>query len=113
MHLAARRRATQRPETFMMMTKRSISTSAFALAAGLALPLAASAQDSASSCDLNPDGLVSKLEFLEALGHPYDNAMTKAKQMPAADQGKVIKGTGMTNAGLEWFLRDSMCGLVP
>jgi hypothetical protein len=97
----------------MMMTKRSISTSAFALAAGLALPLAASAQDSASSCDLNPDGLVSKLEFLEALGHPYDNAMAKAKQMPAADQGKVIKGTGMTNAGLEWFLRDSMCGLGP
>ncbi len=96
----------------MMTTKRSISTMVLALAAGLALPLAASAADSTSSYDLNKDGVVSKQEFLEAMGRHYDNAMAKAKQMPAADQGKMIKGTGMTNAGLDWFCATSCAGWV-
>jgi hypothetical protein len=95
----------------MMTMKKSMSVMALALVAGLALPMAASAQDSTSSYDLNKDGVVSKQEFLEAMGRHYDNAMAKAKQMPAADQGKMLKGTGMTNAGLDWFLRDIMRGL--
>jgi hypothetical protein len=95
----------------MMMTKRSISIMALALVGGLALPLAASAQDSTSSYDLNKDGVVSRQEFLEAMGRHYDNAMAKAKQMPAAEQGKMMKGSGMTTAGVDWFLRDIMRGL--
>jgi hypothetical protein len=95
----------------MMTTKRSISTMVLALATGLALPMAASAQDSTSSYDLNKDGVVSKQEFLEAMGRHYDSAMAKAKQMPAADQTKMIKGTGMTTAGIDWFMRDIMRGL--
>lgn len=55
--------------------------------------------------------MVSKKEFLEAMGRRYDEAMTKAKQMPAADRGKMMKGASMTTAGLDWFLRDIMRGL--
>jgi Ca2+-binding EF-hand superfamily protein len=82
-----------------------------ALVAGMMMPLAASATDSTAFYDLNRDGVVSKKEFLEAMGRRYDEAMTKAKQMPAADQGKMMKGASMTTAGLDWFLRDIMRGL--
>ena len=90
--------------------KKMFSVAALALVAGLALPTSASANGK-PAYDVNNDGMVTKQEFLDAMGKQYDEAMAKAKQMPTSDQAKMIKGVGMTNAGVDWFLRDIMRGL--
>jgi hypothetical protein len=89
------------------MNKFSLGALALAIGMGLAAPLtAAAAQDYMPGFDANKDGMVSKQEFLNAMGKRYDEMMTKAKQMPAADQVKMIKGTQFTSSGIDWVMRD-------
>jgi predicted secreted protein len=49
--------------------------------------------------DLNKDGMVSKEEFLMAMGKTYDAKMDAMKKMNAADQAKMIKADQMTREG--------------
>jgi hypothetical protein len=48
------------------------------------------------TADVNKDGMVSKDEFLQAMGKMYDEKMAKMKKMSAADQAKMMKDDFMT-----------------
>ena len=54
--------------------------------------------------DQNKDSMVSKEEFLKAMGDAYDLKMTQYKKSDSA--GKMAKGELMTKAGLKDLLGD-------
>lgn len=51
--------------------------------------------------DANKDSMVTKKEFLDAMGQMYDKAMTKMKSDP-----KMVKGDKMTMDGVKALLAD-------
>jgi predicted GNAT family acetyltransferase len=83
------------------MKRLTLGAAAIALSLGLATAATtASAKDRysqmAAAADMNKDGMVSKDEFLQAMGKMYDEKMAKMKTMPAAEQAKMIKEYNMT-----------------
>jgi adenylosuccinate synthase len=88
-----------------------LSTAAIAMALGMATATTtASAKDRypalAAAADMNKDGMVSKEEFMQAMGKMYDEKMEKMKAMPAAAQAKMMKGDQMTIEGARALLID-------
>jgi hypothetical protein len=93
------------------MNKFVLSTAAIAMALGLATATTtASAKDRypqlAAAADMNKDGMVSKEEFLQAMGKMYDDKMAKMKAMPTAAQAKMMKDDQMTIEGYRSLLVD-------
>jgi hypothetical protein len=94
-----------------IMKKLVLSSAAIAMAIGLAAATTtASARDRypqmAAAADMNKDGMVSKDEFLQAMGKGYDEKMAKMKAMPAAAQAKMTKADQMTMDGYRALLGD-------
>jgi hypothetical protein len=56
--------------------------------------------------DVNKDGMVTKEEFLAAMGKMYDEKMEKFKKMSAASQDKMMKNDAMTRAGFRSLLSE-------
>jgi DNA gyrase/topoisomerase IV subunit B len=56
--------------------------------------------------DADKDGMVTKEEFLAAMGKMYDEKMDKFKKMSAASQDKMMKNDAMTHAGFRSLLRE-------
>lgn len=54
--------------------------------------------------DKNKDSMVTKAEFLDAMGRAYDMKMAKMKASPNAD--KMLKGDAMTKEGLRSLIND-------
>ncbi|HJW52573.1 MAG TPA: hypothetical protein VJ501_11220 [Burkholderiaceae bacterium] len=94
------------------MKRRLLATSimAIALSAGLAAPPArADSGDIAfqmiwQMADANKDNMVTKAEFLDAMGKAYDMKMEKMKAMK--DSSKMMKGDAMTKDGLKSLVND-------
>lgn len=95
------------------MMKRSVlvaSIVGLGLAAGTAsLPARADSHDTMNfemvmkMADKNKDGMVTRAEFLEAMGKAYDMKMTKMKSMK---DDKMMKGDAMTRDGLKALIAD-------
>lgn len=87
------------------MTKSAIA--AALLAAGLGLSSAPASADPGAfewlmkQADLDRDGLVTKQEFLDAMGRAYDKSMAKMK-----GDSKMAKGGMMTTDGIKALLDD-------
>jgi hypothetical protein len=62
------------------------------------------------TADLNKDGMVSKDEFMQAMGKMYDDKMAKMKKMSAADQAKMMKDDFMTIEGFRILYREMSGG---
>jgi hypothetical protein len=94
------------------MNKLILSAACVAMAFGLATAAttaSAAAGDrnaETMSADANKDGMVSKDEFLAAMGKMYDAKMAAMKKMSAADQAKMIKGDQMTMDGYRALVRE-------
>lgn len=93
------------------MKKLILSAASAALALGLVtITTTASAKDRypawVMSADANNDGMVSKEEFLQAMGKMYDDKMGKMKKMSAADQAKMMKDDQMTIEAFRIMYRD-------
>jgi hypothetical protein len=58
--------------------------------------------------DMNKDGMVTKQEFLDAMGKQYDMKMAKMKAGKDAD--KMVKGTAMTMEGMRSLINDIHSG---
>ena len=58
--------------------------------------------------DKNKDTMVSRAEFLDAMGRAYDLKMAAYKK--AGDSGKMIKGDAMTREGLKQLIADTYKG---
>lgn len=54
--------------------------------------------------DKNQDSMITKEEFLDAMGKAYDMKMAKMKD--AKDADKMVKGSAMTRDGLKSLLND-------
>ena len=54
--------------------------------------------------DKNKDSMITKAEFLDAMGRAYDMKMAKMKASPNAD--KMLKGDAMTKEGLRSLIND-------
>lgn len=91
-----------------------LSIAAFGLMAATAsLPArAAGGGDSFNAifamADMNKDGMVTKQEFLDAMGKQYDMKMAKMKAGKDAD--KMVKGTAMTMEGMRSLINDIHSG---
>jgi hypothetical protein len=59
--------------------------------------------------DKNKDTMVSKAEFLDAMGRAYDMKMTSYKK--GGDTGKMMKGDAMTKDGLKQLVADIYKGV--
>jgi hypothetical protein len=98
------------------MIKSILGTAAIALSLGLAaasLPALAGPDQTpsfAAMADSNKDGMVSRQEFLNAMGKMYDERMAKMKAMPAADRATMIKQNQMTSEAYRMFLHDILGG---
>jgi len=94
------------------MNKLILSAASIAMACGLAT--AASTASAAAgdrnaetmAADANGDGMVSKEEFLAAMGKMYDAKMDKMKKMSPAAQAKMMKGDQMTMDGYRALVRE-------
>jgi len=85
------------------MKKLILAAAAMALTVGLATGASAQSLNTdytkVEFVDTNKDGMVSKEEFLTAMGKSYDMKMAEMKKMSAADQAKMMKGDQMTRDG--------------
>jgi 6-phosphogluconate dehydrogenase len=89
------------------MTKIQIAAAslALALAAGFAVP--AHAEDPYTfdkvfrMADMNKDGMVTRQEFLDAMGKVYDAKMKSMK-----NDATMVKGDAMTRSGLKEVVAD-------
>ena len=93
------------------MSKLILSAAALAMTLGLAtVTTTASAKDRypvlMAAADINKDGMVSKDEFMAAMGKVYDEKMTKMKTMAPAAQAKMMKSDEMTYDGYRSLLRE-------
>ena len=93
------------------MSKLILSAAALAMTLGLATATTtASAKDRypvlMAAADINKDGMVSKDEFMAAMGKMYDEKMTKMKTMAPAAQAKMMKNDLMTYDGYRALLRE-------
>ena len=94
------------------MNKLILSAASFAMAFGLATAAttaSAAAGDrnaETMAADANGDGMVSKEEFLAAMGKMYDAKMDKMKKMAPAAQAKMMKGDQMTMDGYRALVRE-------
>ncbi len=95
------------------MKKTLLATSAFALALGMAtasLPAFARADDLSfpiifKMADRNGDGIVTREEFVAAMGKAYDMRMDAMK-----GDTKMVKGSAMTRDGLRDLLNSVHSG---
>lgn len=95
------------------MNKRHL-LSAVVVAMGLSLSIAAPAARADSHefslemllkmGDRNNDRMLTKQEFIEAMGKAYDKHMTRLKKMP--DGAKYMKDNAMTRDGLKMLFDD-------
>ena len=92
---------------------KTLTLSALAVAMTLGLATAspsASAKDRypelMTAADTNKDGMVSKDEFMAAMGKMYDDKMAKMKKMSAADQAKMFKNDQMMYDGYRALWRE-------
>jgi hypothetical protein len=97
------------------MKKLIFATASTVLALGLvAAAPAASAQDRyplwVDAADSNKDGMVSRDEYLKAMGKLYDDKMAKMKKMSAADQAKMMKDDAMTIEAFRILYREMSGG---
>jgi hypothetical protein len=95
----------------MSMNKLLLSAAGAALALGLVTTATtAAAKDRypawVMTADANKDGMVSKDEFLQAMGKMYDDKMGKMKKMSAPDQAKMMKDDQMTIDAFRVMYRD-------
>jgi hypothetical protein len=100
---------------FNMMKKLILGAASAALALGLVTATTVtSAKDRypawVEAADLNKDGMVSKDEFMQAMGKMYDDKMAKMKKMSAADQAKMMKDDFMTIEGFRILYREMSGG---
>jgi hypothetical protein len=97
-----------------MMNKSILGAAALALSIGMAAaPLTVSAQTPEympSFFKVDKDGMMSKKDFLDAMGKKYDESMAKMKSMSPADQAKMMKGDKLTEAGARQLWRDMVGG---
>ena len=87
------------------MKKSILGAAALAMIIGLtAVPLTAAAKDRTPElmmmADTDKDGMVSRQEYLDAIGKMYDEKMAKMKKMKPAEMGKMMKGDLLTTDGL-------------
>ena len=59
-----------------------------------------------AAADMNKDGMVSRDEFLQAMGTMYDQKMVKMKAMSATSQAKMMKDNQMTIDGYRSLFRE-------
>ena len=57
-----------------------------------------------SMADKNKDSMVTRAEFLDAMGRAYDMKMATYKK--AGDSGKMVKSDAMTRDGLKQLIAD-------
>jgi len=93
------------------MKKLILAAATLAMTIGLATTATtASARDRfpelMTMADANKDGMVTKEEFLAAMGKMYDDKMGKMKKMSAADQTKMMKDDAMTRAGFRFLISE-------
>lgn len=81
-----------------------------ALSAAFSMPARADSHDAQMNfemvfkmADRNKDGMVTRAEFLEAMGRAYDMKMAKAKSMK---DEKMVKGDAMTRDGIKALIGD-------
>ncbi|HXF46656.1 MAG TPA: EF-hand domain-containing protein [Burkholderiaceae bacterium] len=94
------------------MLRRSLTAAAMVLALGAALPAPAFAQGDISisfpelmkMADKNKDGMVSRQEFVAAMGAAYDMHMKRMKS--AKDAAAMVKGDMLSAAAVRMLLRD-------
>ncbi|MGZ8981340.1 MAG: EF-hand domain-containing protein [Burkholderiaceae bacterium] len=93
----------------------SVTAATFAiLAATASLPARADSHDTNMSfemvfkmADKNKDGMVTKAEFMDAMGKSYDMKMSKFK---AAKDSTMVKGDAMTKDALKSLFNDIHSG---
>lgn len=92
---------------------KTLTLSALAIAMTLGLATAspsASAKDRypelMTAADTNKDGMVSRDEYMAAMGKMYDDKMAKMKKMSAADQAKMVKNDQMMYDGYRALWRE-------
>ena len=61
-----------------------------------------------SMADKNKDSMVTRAEFLDAMGRAYDMKMAAYKK--AGDSGKMMKGDALTKEGLKQLIADAYKG---
>ena len=93
------------------MNKLILSIAAITMTLGLGtVTTSASAKDRypqmMAVTDTNKDGMVSRDEFLLAMGAMYDQKMVKMKTMSTASQAKMMKDSQMTIDGYRALLRE-------
>ena len=93
------------------MKKLILSAAAIAMTIGLATATTtASAKDRypelMAAADVNKDGMVSKDEFMAAMGKMYEEKMGKMKTMAPAAMAKMMKDDQMTYDGYRSLLRE-------
>ena len=91
------------------MNKLILSIAAITMTLGLGtVTTSASAKDRypqmLAATDTNKDGMVSRDEFLLAMGAMYDQKMVKMKTMSTASQAKMMKDSQMTIDGYRALL---------
>ena len=91
------------------MSKLILSIAAITMSLGLGtVTTSASAKDRypqmLAATDTNKDGMVSRDEFLLAMGAMYDQKMVKMKTMSTASQAKMMKDSQMTIDGYRALL---------
>ncbi|MFN7573022.1 MAG: hypothetical protein ACK5TK_16455 [Betaproteobacteria bacterium] len=95
-----------------MNRKSFLAATALALglgAASIAMPASADPGDMSfeqifKMADKNNDKMITRAEFLEAMGKAYDMKMEKMKK--GKDAGKMMKGDAMTLDGFRSFIND-------
>jgi len=96
------------------MKKLILAAAALALTVGFATTASAQSLNTdytkVEFVDTNKDGMVSKEEFLMAMGKTYDAKMDAMKKMSAADQAKMIKADQMTRDGYLAMVRQLQGG---
>ena len=98
------------------MTKALLAATAMSLglmAATVSLPARADAGDITfnaifAMADKNKDSMITKQEFLDAMGKAYD--MKMAKMRAAKDADKMMKGNAMTMDGFKSLINDVHSG---
>ena len=98
------------------MKKALLAATAMSLglmAATVSLPARADAGDITfnaifAMADKNKDSMITKQEFLDAMGKAYDMKMAKMKA--AQDADKMMKGNAMTMDGLKSLINDVHSG---
>ena len=93
------------------MNKLILSIAAITMSLGLGtVTTSASSKDRypqmLAATDTNKDGMVSRDEFLLAMGAMYDQKMVKMKTMSTASQAKMMKDSQMTIDGYRALLRE-------